>query len=324
MSTVARVPGLDDIIGHDATVTRLAEALTSDRLPHGLIFAGPVGVGKRTTAQALAVAFLGGTDDIARRIAGGTHGDFHVVTRQLIRHHDSGGKSKAIDLSVKVIRPELVEPANRASTEGQGKVFIVEEAQTMSTAAQNALLKTLEEPAGRTLIVLLTDQVNALLPTVRSRCQTFRFGELTADETAAVLKRQHVTAEAAQAAFAVAGGAPGRAMQFLDDGVVDNHQALVSQLDAGEPVSDFLTAAADAAAKAELERDPLGSKDAFTRGGYRLWLGLVARHYRHRLADRPTPDLCDRIDAVVRCDRYLSANVNVSLALRQLDLSLTR
>ena len=137
-----------------------------------------------------------------------------------------------------------------------------------------------------------------------------------------MLARHHVKAEAARAGYAVAGGSPGRAMQFLDDGVVDNHQQLVGQLDAGEPVADFLAAAAEAAAKAELERDPLGSKDAFTRNGYRLWLGLVARHLRQRLAETPSRLWCDRIDAVARCDRYLSANVNVSLALRQLDLAL--
>ena len=193
----------------------------------------------------------------------------------------------------------------------------------MTSAAQNALLKTLEEPAGRTMIVLLVDRPEALLPTVRSRCQTFRFGELSREETASVLSDLGVDAKAADAAYAVAGGSPGRGRQFLDEGVVDNFGELARRLDTGRPVAEFLTAAADAAAKAELERDPLGSKDAFTRGGYRLWLGLVADHLRRRLGDDPDPATCDRIDAVARCERYLSANVNVGLALRQLDLALT-
>ena len=314
---------LDDIVGHADTLKRLRDALDGGRLPHGLLFAGPVGVGKRTVADALAVDFLGGTADVARRIEAGTHGDYHPVSRQLIRNHDSGGKSKAIDLSVKVIRPELVEPANRASIEGKGKVFLVEEAETMTSAAQNALLKTLEEPAGRAMIVLLTDRPESLLPTVRSRCQTFRFGELSSGEMLRVLEEQGVDRRAAEAAYAVAGGSPGRGKQFLDEGVVDNFGELARRLDAAAPVAEFLTAAADAAAKAELERDPLGSKDAFTRNGYRLWLGLVGDHLRRRLRDDAEPSLCDRIDAVARCDRYLSANVNVGLALRQLDLALT-
>ena len=61
---------------------------------------------------------------------------------------------------------------------GRGKVFVVEQAELMKPAAQNALLKTLEEPAGRTLIILLTDQPDALLPTIRSRCQSVRFAPL--------------------------------------------------------------------------------------------------------------------------------------------------
>src|SRR3712207_9357567 len=61
---------------------------------------------------------------------------------------------------------------------GRGKVFVVEQAELLSAAAQNALLKTLEEPAGRTLIVLLTDQPGALLPTIRSRCQVVPFAAL--------------------------------------------------------------------------------------------------------------------------------------------------
>ena len=158
-----------DIVGQDQTIDRLRGALAAGRLPHGLLFAGPGGVGKFTTAAALASAFLGDTDEVARRVANGTHPDIHVVTRQLIRQHDSGGKSKAIDLSVKVLRPELIEPANRGSVEGGGKVFVIEEAETMNASAQNALLKTLEEPHGRTLIILLTDQPESLLPTYAAR-----------------------------------------------------------------------------------------------------------------------------------------------------------
>src|SRR5690606_24705195 len=185
-----RSPGMpmadafDRIIGPEAVVARLRAGLVGDRLPHGLLFAGPAGVGKFTTARALAKVFLGGEEDasVAHRVEQGTHPDFHVITRQLIRYHDETGKSKGIDLSVKVIRPELIEPANRHSAEGRGKVFVVEEAETMNAAAQNALLKTLEEPQGRTIIILLTDQPESLLPTIRSRCQAIPFNELSRED----------------------------------------------------------------------------------------------------------------------------------------------
>ncbi len=313
----------DGILGHNAVLRRLAAALEDGRLPHGLLFAGPIGVGKGTVAEQLAIAFLGGTDDVARRVRGGNHPDYHVVTRQLIRHHDATGKSKAIDLTVKVIRPELVEPANRKSIEGIGKVFVVEEAETMNAAAQNALLKTLEEPHGRTLIVLLTDRPESLLPTVRSRCQTFRFGELAEEDAVEVLARQGVAEEDARRAIAVAGGSPGRARRFLEDGVIEAAGELFNRLDDGADISGFLEQAAERQAAADLERDPLGSKDAFTRNGLTLYLGLAADHLRRRLGDSDDPEpICDRIDALARAEQYLNANVNVGLALRQLDLAL--
>src|SRR6185312_16438132 len=162
-------------------------AYLADRLPHGLIFAGPVGVGKATTARALAALLLCenpkdttpcGSCSSCTSFAANTHPDYHVVTKELIRYHDKTGKSKGIDLSIHVLRPELIEPAGRKAVMGRGKVFVVEQAELMNPQAQNALLKTLEEPAGRTLIVLLTDQPNALLPTIRSRCQLISFASL--------------------------------------------------------------------------------------------------------------------------------------------------
>ena len=114
--------------------------------------------------------------------------------------------------------------------------------------------------------------------------------------------------------------------QFLSDGVIDRAGRLFDALDAGGAgVSSLLKDAAERHAAAMLERDPLASKDALTRAGHGLYLALAADHMRRRLLDAEPaemPDLCDRIDAVARADLYLSANVNVALALRQLELSL--
>ena len=119
-----------------------------------------------------------GKCESCRAFGANTHPDFHVITKELIRYHDKTGKSKGIDLSIHVLRPELIEPASRKPAMGRGKVFVVEQADLMNAQAQNALLKTLEEPYGRTLIILLTDQPGALLATIRSRCQMVRFASL--------------------------------------------------------------------------------------------------------------------------------------------------
>ena len=113
-----------DIFGQMRAIDSLRRAYLADRLPHGLIFAGPVGVGKATTAAALAKLFLCekpqldvacGQCDSCRVFSAGNHPDFHVITKELIRYHDKTGKSKGIELSIHVMRPELIEPGRKTS-----------------------------------------------------------------------------------------------------------------------------------------------------------------------------------------------------------------
>src|SRR3954471_24763569 len=164
-----------DILGQQSAIDYLKTAYCADRMPHALIFAGPSGVGKGTTAAALAKVWLCdkpniktaepcGKCDSCRTFQVGTHPDFHVVYRQLIRLEKESSKAK--ELPVDVIRLHLIHPAGLKAAMNRGKVFVVEEAELMNAAAQNSLLKTLEEPLGRTIVVLLTDQPDALLPTI--------------------------------------------------------------------------------------------------------------------------------------------------------------
>src|SRR4051794_10964852 len=223
MSTFAHIFGQNDAIDS------LRRAYLTDRLPHGLIFAGPTGVGKFTTARALGKLFLCekpnedspcNACESCRVFDGGNHPDWHVVTKELIRYHDKTGKSKGINLGIEVVRAEIVEPAGHKSVMGRGKVFVVEQAEVMTTQSQNALLKTLEEPAGRALIVLLTDQAGSLLPTIRSRCQTTRFAALDVGRVAAELQKRGVDKSTAAKAAALSGGSLGVALKWIEDGVI--------------------------------------------------------------------------------------------------------
>src|ERR1041385_8163176 len=101
-----------DIFGQERAIDEIREAYSRERLPHGLIFAGPAGVGKFTTAKALAALFLCEAPKKDRAcgkcasclvIESDTHPDFHVIRREHIRSYDKTGKSKAIDLSINVI-----------------------------------------------------------------------------------------------------------------------------------------------------------------------------------------------------------------------------
>src|SRR5688572_2616112 len=330
-----------DIFGQHAAIDAITRAFEADRLPHGMIFAGPTGVGKATTARALAKVFLcenpKGTSPCGKCEScgvfdSGNHPDFHLVYKELIRIEFKD--RKAIDLPVKVIRDYLIDPAGRKSVMGRGKVFVVEQADAMNAQAQNALLKTLEEPLGRTLIILLTDQPAALLPTIRSRCQTIRFGSLDEAVVRRELEKRGIDKATAADAAAMSEGSLGVALKWIEDGVIDAARELNRQMDAllagrapGD-LQDWFKRAADAYAERQLKRDELSSKDQATREGLALYLRLAANRFRHKLSETTDPDALERacaaIDAIVRAETYLDANVNVALTFQQLAVALER
>lgn len=333
--------GFDAIFGQDRAIDLIRRACLAERLPHGLIFAGPTGVGKGTTARALGGLFLCekpaqaaacGQCASCKVFAAGNHPDFHLVYRQLIRLEKEEAKAK--DLPIKVIRDFLVEPANRKSAMGQGKVFVVDEAESMNAAAQNAMLKTLEEPAGRTLIVLLTDQPELLLPTIRSRCQLVRFGALEDGVIRRELEKRRISPGDAADAALFAEGSLGKAIQWMEDGVVGHARELRQRLEemlGGRPMVDvpeWFKKVADEYASKQLERDELASKDQMTREGLGLYLRLAAQMLRRHLSEAQQSEqldaACSGIEALARADQYLEGNVNISLIFQQLAVTLER
>jgi hypothetical protein len=233
-----------------------------------------------------------------------------------------------------VIRPEVVEKAARKPVMGQGKVFIIEQAETMNLPAQNALLKTLEEPPGRALIVLLTDSPGVLLPTIRSRCQLIQFAPLPRETVLRELGRRGIAAPAAAEAAGLAAGSLGLALRWIEDGVLEPAAQLVGRIDAalaGRGAGDLpeaLKSAGDAYAEAQLRRDELASKDQATRAGLGLHLRLMAEHVRASLPTTSDPRLleraCGAIDALTAAEQNLDANVSMPLAFVQLAAALER
>jgi DNA polymerase-3 subunit delta' len=324
---------LKDIFGQEAVIANLRGAMSVDRLAHGLIFAGPEGVGKATCAAALAGFFLcqnPQSDDACgkcpscRGMTAGMHPDYHVITKELARLYDKSGTSKATQLSINVIRHDLAEPAGRKTVLGRGKVFVVEQAELMTAAAQNALLKTLEEPAGRTLIVLLTTHGNELLATIRSRCQTIRFAPLATELVKRELQRRGVDAGTAATAAELADGSLGVALRWIEDGMLGSAAAVAESVDSAlsgraSDLADLLRKSADAYAQKVLERDELASKDSATRSGLGVYLGIASKRIRRRLVDVAVTDrACAAIDAIARAEKYLDANVNLAIVMEQL------
>lgn len=340
-----------DIFAHDPALQRLCRAYLADRLPHGLIFAGPIGVGKATAAAALAALFLCPQPilpqhegeyprpcekcDSCRLFSAKTHPDFHAIYKEHIRYHDKAGKSKGVNLAIYVIRAELIEPANLKSNLGHGKVFLIEQADTMTAAAQNALLKTLEEPAGQTLIILLTDQPASLLPTIRSRCQLIPFAPLPADVIKQQLAARNIDPALAANAARWAEGSLGSALRWIEDDLLANagriRQIITQYLSARHPaenLADWFKNAAEHYAEKQLQRDKLASKDQAVREGLALYLRFAAQPLRLQLRRESNPAnlerLCQTLESLARASDDLDANINIPLIFLQLSSILQR
>jgi DNA polymerase-3 subunit delta' len=196
----------------------------------------------------------------------------------------------------------------------------------MTAAAQNGLLKTLEEPPGRSLIILLTTHANELLATVRSRSQTIRFAGLPSDVVVRELKKRGVEASTAKEAAELTDGSLGVALRWIEDGILTSAQSVARSVDsaiakpgAGSELADVVRKSADEFAAKVLARDELASKDSAVRTGLGMYLGIAARRIRGKLLDESvTERACSAIDAIARAEMYLDANVNVSLVMEQL------
>ncbi|MBM3782289.1 MAG: DNA polymerase III subunit [Acidobacteria bacterium] len=209
------------LIGHRQTVDRLMRAIARGSLPPTLLFTGAPGIGKWHTAVATAQA-VNCLDDDARaagdacgtcrscdRVARGMHVDVLPIAPD----------DKA-SIKIDVIRDVLARTSYRPF-EGRRRVVLIRDAETLELSAQNALLKSLEEPPDATMFVLVTSVPGALLPTVRSRTMRVRFAPLTVDEVTQVLERDHGhDAGPARAAAALADGSVGQALGLADADVV--------------------------------------------------------------------------------------------------------
>jgi DNA polymerase-3 subunit delta' len=227
-----------EVIGHRRLLSLLSQAIRRDSLIPSLIFSGPEGVGKQLTAIAIAQGFnctalrheVPGSVELVREpMTPGTASDGLTF--------DACGKCSACRRIARGTHPDVqvIEPGEmgsikveqvRAATdravfrpfEGRRRVTIVRHADAMVPAAQNALLKPLEEPLPASVFILVTSRPDSLLPTVLSRCSHLRFGRLQVTEVAQVLERSHgYSKNDARAAAAASDGSVQRALE-LDAG----------------------------------------------------------------------------------------------------------
>jgi len=207
------------IFGHHWAVDLLDRGLRAGRLPHALLLAGPAQVGKRTLAMALAAALICQAGDkpcgqcrSCRLIAQGVHPDVRLVAA------DDSERGRDGVLKIDQIR-DLQREAALAPMEAPRKIFILRELERANLPAANALLKTLEEPPAKVMLLLTSARPHALLPTIISRCQVLPLRALSQQELAAALASHwHTPAEQAGLLARLSEGRLGWAVQrLLDD-----------------------------------------------------------------------------------------------------------
>ncbi len=343
-------PTLNDILGQERAVKALRGAMRADRVHHAWIFAGPSGVGKCTTAHAFAGALIDPTTgpDLSgeigpdpqsptqRLLADGVHPDLHVISKEMAAVSEDAGlrRKKQINIPLDLLRERMIggmiggaeegkrvdSLVDKAARVGVRRVFIIDEAHLLGAQGQNALLKTLEEPPGRNVVILVTDEEDLLLPTVRSRCQRVAFGPLDEGAMRASLARAVRRGEAAahehageteekrarrrpspeevvflssekdrEWALDFAEGSPGRLVLALCAGLRawdERLSPLLARTDRGEhapTLGQAIHRLVEEWAQEQVDRDDRRSKDAANKAGARLALSLIAERSRRAL-----------------------------------------
>jgi DNA polymerase-3 subunit delta' len=357
----------------------IRNAIRRHRVPHAYVFHGPDGVGKETFAWRLAQIFLCGrassfeppagifgdvpgsskTDSAdlseacgrcedCRAVRRETHPDLHVIDRFLHRQHPEPDvrKRKGLELSVDVIRHFLIERVGLTPIRGRAKVFIVREADRMNDQAQNALLKTLEEPPGTTYIILLVVSLDRLLPTTQSRCQMVRFDALPEDFVRNKIAEHHPEITHAQGAWyaRMSEGSIGKALHALELQLYPVNERLRDEWSKAQPSIKTWMDTAEKLAGQFQQADPEISDTEATRRGLQTVLRLVAEWYAEGLRVRltsvqstsgkppPSPtggtassnraaaslsleQAAEAVERVVRAERQLDLNANPQLCI---------
>ncbi|MGB0716849.1 MAG: ATP-binding protein [Phycisphaerae bacterium] len=339
---------LSDSIQHQPIACDIVErALDGHRVPHAYVFHGPNGVGKERFARVLASRLL--EHDSWESVE--THPDFHLIYRQLNRKHPEPEvrRRKATTLGIDVVREFLIARVALKSMGGVGKVFVIREGEKLQPQAQQALLKTLEEPPPLTFLILLTTSLNALLTTIMSRCQVVPFGPVPDSFVEQKLAEVHPTLGSDETTFytKLAEGSPGRALEMVEQDLFTLGATILKDLAALDPgrtdvMRKTMADTAEALSETYRKADPDISSTEATRRGLTTVFQIISRWYAdllrvevgasttRMLGDQTPParvgqrSLIKAIQRVSQAGYEIGRNVNATLCVETLATDLGR
>lgn len=311
----------ESIIGHTAPRNFFAN-LAKNRRHHAFLLAGPEHIGKDTVARAFVADLLGRPVKSWADLSGVP--DFRFLACDEEKKNISVAEMRA-----------FISHFVSSSFSGGPKIGVVSGAEDLSIEAANALLKTLEEPAGNAVMVLIAHRLDRLPETVKSRCQPVRFLPVANEDIVSGLRRRGATAEVAKLAASYAVGRPGLAVSYAEDPAAKkegqkNAASLIEFL--GKPLSRRIALVGEITAKSET-KDLLKLLDAWTavlrdtlsvatgNERYAAHLDSVAS-LRAYASTREPIQLVHSIRSVLSGKKMLNENVNSRLIFENIALSL--
>jgi DNA polymerase-3 subunit delta' len=258
-----------ELYGQDAALAVLGRALGSGRLAHGWLLTGPPGIGKATLAFRFARALLAGPDavdaqlsmrpdhPVFRQVAKGVHPDLTVIEAE---RDPRTGRLRS-EITVDTVRAATAALQVTAAAGGY-RVAVVDGAEYLNRSAANALLKTLEEPPARSVLILVSHRPGSLAATIRSRCAKLRLSPLADDVVERALERvmPDLKPQERDALTLLARGSIGRAIAIAEGGHLGSYERLVGALAAAPPDHIVLDELSSELARA----DPGGITGALT------------------------------------------------------------
>ena len=317
-----------DILGHARIVEVLRRSLSGGKTAHSYLFEGVPGSGRKKTALTLIQAlFCTALPDDAcgvcascRKIDGGNHPDIHLISPLPDKR----------DISIDQLR-EMQHILSLRPYEAPRKACIIDPAERMSVGAANSLLKTLEEPPGNALIVLLTENAGMLLPTVRSRCQLIRFAPLSPEHVLTLLERSGMSPEAAALVAPMSGGSLQKALELDNEALVARREAVLSRVDqlTIQRIATVFDAAEELSGNRDATLELLDMLLSFYRDAVHLGAGsaeIVNRSVRPAIesiaARRSFPRNLELLERIYETRRDVQRNANPKLALDQLFMTM--